>query len=458
MNISPSQTNKIERHIYTVSEITASIKSILEERFPFVWISGEISNFRIPSSGHSYFTLKDENAQISSVIFRGQRRNLNFDLEDGLKVIGLGRISVYEPRGTYQIIFEYIEPKGVGALQVALEQLKKRLLEEGLFDDKHKKAMPLLPKKISLITSPTGAVVHDIMNVVYRRYPNTHLEIVPVKVQGDGAVNEIVNAFKLLNDRLDTSVIILARGGGSLEDLQAFNSEAVARSIFDSEIPVISAVGHEIDYTIADFAADLRAPTPSVAAELVVPLKNDLVVKQIELLSTLKTIFIKYLDYRRFLLSETSKRLIDPQKKIQDLRLKLDDFIDRLIGTALRGIRQHHDMLNWRTQTLLAGSPLSMIHKLKEKLNQIDYNSFTLLNININLNWSKIREWSARLNALNPAAILDRGYSITRTIPEAIVVRDPDDVFIHQNLEVMVAKGALICRVERKSTDGNEDI
>ncbi len=458
MNISPSQTNKIERHIYTVSEITASIKSILEERFPFVWISGEISNFRIPSSGHSYFTLKDENAQISSVIFRGQRRNLNFDLEDGLKVIGLGRISVYEPRGTYQIIFEYIEPKGVGALQVALEQLKKRLLDEGLFDDKHKKAMPLLPKKISLITSPTGAVVHDIMNVVYRRYPNTHLEIVPVKVQGDGAVNEIVNAFKLLNDRLDTSVIILARGGGSLEDLQAFNSEAVARSIFDSEIPVISAVGHEIDYTIADFAADLRAPTPSVAAELVVPLKNDLVVKQIELLSTLKTIFIKYLDYRRFLLSETSKRLIDPQKKIQDLRLKLDDFIDRLIGTALRGIRQHHDMLNWRTQTLLAGSPLSMIHKLKEKLNQIDYNSFTLLNININLNWSKIREWSARLNALNPAAILDRGYSITRTIPEAIVVRDPDDVFIHQNLEVMVAKGALICRVERKSTDGNEDI
>jgi len=458
MNISPSQTNKIERHIYTVSEITASIKSILEERFPFVWISGEISNFRIPSSGHSYFTLKDENAQISSVIFRGQRRNLNFDLEDGLKVIGLGRISVYEPRGTYQIIFEYIEPKGVGALQVALEQLKKRLLEEGLFDDKHKKAMPLLPKKISLITSPTGAVVHDIMNVVYRRYPNTHLEIVPVKVQGDGAVNEIVNAFKLLNDRLDTSVIILARGGGSLEDLQAFNSEAVARSIFDSEIPVISAVGHEIDYTIADFAADLRAPTPSVAAELVVPLKNDLVVKQIELLSTLKTIFIKYLDYRRFLLSETSKRLIDPQKKIQDLRLKLDDFIDRLIGTALRGIRQHHDMLNWRTQTLLACSPLSMIHKLKEKLNQIDYNSFTLLNININLNWSKIREWSARLNALNPAAILDRGYSITRTIPEAIVVRDPDDVFIHQNLEVMVAKGALICRVERKSTDGNEDI
>ena len=260
---------KEQRRIYTVSDLTADIKYILEDKFPFVWICGEISNFRVPASGHFYFTLKADNAQINVVMFRSQNRNLRFVPENGMSVTGLGRISVYEPRGAYQIIFEYLEPEGAGAIQLAYEQLKARLVEEGIFDEKHKKPLPYLPQKISIITSPTGTVVHDILKIINRRFSNVHIEIIPVKVQGEGSEDEIAAALKLLNARDDSDIAIIARGGGSFEDFHAFNSEVVARSIFKSEIPIISAVGHETDFSIADFVADLRAPTPSAAAELV---------------------------------------------------------------------------------------------------------------------------------------------------------------------------------------------
>ena len=262
--------------VYTISELNADIKWLLEERFPFVWIIGEVSNFRIPASGHFYFTLKDEFSQLNAVMFRGQQQKLRFQPEDGMNITGLGRLSVYEPRGTYQIILEYMEPAGIGALQIAYEKLKAQLAEEGLFDEKHKKPIPFLPQKIALITSPSGAVVHDMLNIINRRFPNVHIQIYPVKVQGDGAEDEIVDALALLNQSADVDVTIVARGGGSLEDLQTFNVERVARSVFESHIPVISAVGHETDFTITDFVADLRASTPSAAAELAVPVKNEL--------------------------------------------------------------------------------------------------------------------------------------------------------------------------------------
>ncbi|MCK4793478.1 MAG: exodeoxyribonuclease VII large subunit, partial [Desulfobacteraceae bacterium] len=277
-----------ERRIYTVTELTHNIKDFLEEAFPFVWITGEISNFRIPVSGHFYFTIKDSGAQISAVMFRGQNRNLRFQPEDGMAVIAMGRLNVYETKGIYQIIIEYLEPEGVGVLQLAFEHLKKRLAAEGLFDEKHKLPLPFLPQKIAVVTSPTGAVIRDIINVIDRRFPNMTVEIAPVKVQGEQAAEEIVEAIELLNDRNDADVIVVARGGGSLEDLQAFNSEVVARAIFSSEIPVVSAVGHETDFTIADFTADLRAPTPSAAAELIVPVKNDLLMRTKEIRGTLK--------------------------------------------------------------------------------------------------------------------------------------------------------------------------
>ena len=446
-----SNISGVERRIYTVSELTALLKMTIEDNFPFVWISGEISNFRIPSSGHFYFTLKDENAQISAVMFRGQSRNLNLDLEDGIKIIGLGRISVYEPRGTYQIILEYVEPMGIGALQIAFEKLKKRLFDEGLFEEKHKKPLPLLPKKITIITSPTGAVVHDIIDIVNRRFPNIKIEIVPVKVQGEGSVNEIVEAFALLNELNNTDVIILARGGGSLEDLQAFNSEPVARAIFAYNIPVVSAVGHEIDYTISDFVADLRAPTPSAAAELVVPVKKDLSDKINDLYGSLKTLLIRYVNYKRFILKSISERIIHPRKKIQDLRLRLDDFSNRLIGTVLRNLKQNRERLKWRDASLKNLSPLSITKKHKVKVEQLNTNIFIFINNIIKKDYSRLSELTASLNSINPIAILERGYSITRTIPHGKIVRDPDQVLIHQDLEVIVSKGVIICRVERKS-------
>jgi len=439
-----------QRRIYTVSELTADIKVMLEEKFPFVWICGEISNFRVPVSGHFYFTLKDENAQINAVMFRSQNRNLKFVPEDGMSVTGLGRISVYEPRGTYQIIFEYIEPEGTGAIQLAFEQLKARLAEEGLFDEKHKKPLPFLPQKISIITSPTGAVVHDILKIINRRFSNIHIEIIPVKVQGEGAENEIVSALKLLNARADSDIAIIARGGGSLEDFQAFNSEDVARAIFASEIPIISALGHETDFSIADFVADMRAPTPSAAAELVVPLKNDLLKRCAELSMTLTNRFFRYIEHLRMLVKEISNRLVDPTKKIEDLMLRTDDLFARLIRSYKNSILQWRERLEWRVDRLNANNPLIHIKKLDEELAQEYDNLLTYMKICLNEKHFLLRELTSRLHALSPNAILARGYSITRTIPDAVVVRDPQEVSIGQDLEVLVAKGSIICSIKGK--------
>ena len=439
-----------QRRIYTVSELTFKVKNLLEESYPFVWINGEISNFRVPASGHYYFTLKDEAAQINAVMFRNQNRTLIFDPEDGMNITGLGRISVYEPRGTYQIIFEYLEPKGTGAIQLAFEQLKTRLFEEGLFDEAHKTPLPFLPKKISIITSPTGAVVHDILKIINRRFSNLQIEIIPVKVQGDGAEHEIVSAIEMLNLRSNSDLAILARGGGSLEDFHAFNAEIVARAIFASNIPIISAVGHETDFCIADFVADLRAPTPSAAAELAVPLKQDLLKRVSELSTLIGMRFVRNLEDLQFRVQEMSNRLVHPNRKIIDLRLKLDDLMTRLVKTFNKTIVQQHKGVKWQTERLFANNPLVRTKFLKDKL---DLNHGKLLNykdIFITTKRFLLREAMAGLHALSPEATLSRGYSITRTIPDAAVVRDPKKVSIGQDLEVTVAKGLLICKVKGK--------
>ena len=451
-SIQPTSSSSTPQHrrIYTVAELTKNIKSILEDNFPFVWICGEISNFRIPVSGHFYFTLKDKAAQISAVMFKSQNRNLKFDPEDGLKVTGLGRISVYEPRGTYQIIFEYLEPEGIGAIQLAFEQLKTRLFEEGIFDEEHKNPLPFLPKKISVITSPTGAVVHDILKIIDRRFSSIHIEIVPVKVQGFGAEKEIVAALDMINTRSDADVAILARGGGSLEDFHAFNSEDVARAIFASTIPIVSAVGHETDFSISDFVADLRAPTPSAAAELVVPVKKELLQRCGEVSTNLVHRFYRYIENQKMHIIQMSKRLIDPRKRIEDFRLKTDDLTARMIRIFKNSIAQQRERLYFKTERLHVSSPQSHINKINGKLEQINDNLLIYMSIYLNNKKFLFREINAKLHALNPTAILDRGYSITRTIPGAIVVRDPLAVDIGQDLEVTVAKGKLICRVKGK--------
>ena len=437
------------RQIFTVSELTANIKALLEDNFAFIWIAGEISNFRAPTSGHFYFTLKDEHSQIRAVMFRGQNKNLTFRPEDGLRVTGIGRVNVYEPRGTYQIILEYMEPKGIGELQIAYEQLKKRLALEGLFEENHKKPLPFLPKKIGVITSPTGSVVHDILRVIDRRFPDVHILIVPVAVQGKNADLSIAKAIELLNARKDVDVAILARGGGSLEDLAAFNSEIVARAIFNAHIPIVSAVGHETDYTISDFTADLRAPTPSVAAELLLPQKKDLVRRLNELYRAFKGAAYRHIELRRTLLAEKSARLGDPKRKIQDFQLRVDDYMQRSVRAIMSQYKAGREKLSWWTDRLHANSPQIQADKLNDKLEQYNYNILKLYDNYINLKRSSLNTLTARLNDLSPTAILARGYSITRTIPEAAVVHDPNTVSIGQNLEIMLSKGAITAEVKK---------
>lgn len=449
--------DNITHKIYTVSELNAEIKSLLETTFPFVWISGEISNFRQPISGHYYFTLKDDSAQISAVMFRGQQKQLKYRPEDGMSVTGMGRLSVYEPRGNYQIILEYMEPSGIGALQIAFEKLKQRLADEGLFDAIHKKELPFLPKTICILTSPSGAVVHDMLNIINRRFSNMHIEIVPIKVQGPGAEEGIINGLRILNDRNSADVAILARGGGSLEDFQAFNSEPLARAIFESHIPVVSAVGHETDYTICDFVADLRAPTPSAAAELIVPVKTELSRRVSDTAYTLELHINNYLNKLKANLNVIIQQLPDPRKTINDWRLKIDDITARIFQQTVNQLNLNRERLQWRITRLNANSPANRIDLSNNQLEQTVSSLLKTFNIYIQRKQAELRQQRARLDALSPIAILNRGYSITRTIPDAGVVTDPESVSINQDLEVMVAKGTLFCRVKGKSANGEKD-
>lgn len=440
--------------IYSVSELTRKIKTCLEERFPIIWVWGEVSNFYQATSGHHYFTLKDEGAQLAAVMFSGQNRNLQFRTENGRRIIGLGRISVYEPRGTYQIILEYMEPYGIGALQVAFEQLKARLTEEGLFDAEHKKKIPYLPFCISIITSPTGAAIHDILNIIDRRFSNIRIEILPVKVQGKDAVPEIAAAIASANRRNTADLIILARGGGSLEDLAAFNSETVARAISASVLPVVSAVGHETDFTIADFVADLRAPTPSAAAELVVPVKSDLVNRVDRMAARLNTTFLNRIEFYRYRLAEMFRRLVHPRRNVQDLRLKIDDATEHMIRSFSNSLRYKKDRLALQTSRLYANQPVVRVayqrQRLANHLNRMRIAIQRYLNEKRTIHGAQMKT----LQALSPKLILARGYSITRKLPDLTVVRSQKDVNINQELEIMLAEGTLYCCVKGVGENG----
>jgi exodeoxyribonuclease VII large subunit len=442
--------NLPKRHIYTVSELTQNIKEFLEDAFPFVWVGGEVSNLRQPGSGHLYFTLKDSTAQISAIMFRGQSRSLKFDLSDGMAVIAMGRVNVYESRGIYQIIVEYLEPGGLGALQLAFEQLKAKLFSEGLFDESKKQSLPCLPRKIAVITSPSGAVIQDFLHVAQRRFPNMAVEIVPVRVQGDGSIEEIVHALELVNESDTADVVVLARGGGSLEDLQAFNSEAVARAIFSSKIPVVSAIGHETDYTIADFTADLRAPTPSAAAELVVPEKQRLSAG----IERKKTALVMAIMRRVSLLREQaqrlSKRMVHPSRRIVDCRLQIDDLVERARRAYAGLLREYRGRMRVVEEALARCGPLisiKMSHNLVETLNQRI--EFGIINL-IQTRRTSLQVAVARLETLNPLAVLKRGYSVTRNFTDLTIIKDVEQIGIGEQVAVRVAKGEMVCRVERK--------
>lgn len=447
-----SQDN-LNPKIYTVTQLTEEIQVIIEERFDFVWVEGEISNFSAPASGHYYMVLKDEKSQIRAVMFRLQARYLRFLPENGMKVIAQGRIGIYAPRGEYQIILDYLEPMGVGALALAFEQLKKKLAGQGIFDEDIKKPLPYLPQRVAVITSPTGAAIRDFLNVIRRRFANINITVVPVRVQGDEAAADMVKALQIVNDKLNVDVIVLTRGGGSLEDLWAFNEEKLALAIRRSQIPVVSAVGHEIDLTISDLAADLRAPTPSAAAELLVVEKEALTNRLDKIKDRLVSGIVLTIKYQTQELERLAKGLVDPRKRLADIWMRLDEIHSRLSRGINLIMRDRWTRLNTEGRSLLLHSPMHIMSSIKQ---QLDFQKTSLaraLKSRLGEKQMALSLLEKRMNDLNPLSILKRGYSITRKLPEETVLRDVSGVKKGDQVQVLLSEGGLKCRIEKVESD-----
>ncbi|MFL2947670.1 MAG: exodeoxyribonuclease VII large subunit [Nitrospinales bacterium] len=444
-----SQPLSQDAKVYQVSQLTRDIKAIMEAAFDSIWVEGEISNFRTVASGHSYFVLKDAKSQVRCVLFKGHRAGIKFQPEDGDQVLLFGRITVYDARGEYQIVTESMEPRGLGALQKAYEQLKIKLEKEGLFDEEKKKPLPEFPWKIGVVTSSTGAAVRDILNIVRRRNPKVSVLLYPAKVQGEGAAKEIAQGIHELNQRKEIEVIIIGRGGGSLEDLWAFNEEEVARAITSSRIPIVSAVGHEIDFTIADFAADLRAPTPSAAAELTVPILED-TLREIgslneALINSLKKKIKDYFDLLKRLMD---RRFFHQPKEIFNPQIQR---IDELHSRLLRGLEQnlltHQQRFQDKTHRLFQASPEKKIPHMKENLSMLEKRMQHIIQTNLLLRKERFEGILKNLNAFNPLSILERGYSICSKDEKSL--KSIEGIKPGDLINVKLARGRLSCKVKK---------
>lgn len=396
----------IPRTIFSVTQITKTLSRIIEQQpvLQNVWVKGQVSNLSRPASGHIYFTLKDENSTIRSVAFRSSASRLQFLPRDGDEVLVQGRVNIYAASSEYQIIVNAVEPLGVGALQRAFEELKQKLSDEGLFDDQHKKPLPIFPKKIGVITSETGAAIQDIQQQLQKRYPLAQLLLYPTLVQGEYAATQIARAIRDMNNRTDIDVLIVGRGGGSLEDLWAFNEEIVARAIFDSEIPVVSAVGHETDFTISDMVADHRSPTPSAAVEHIVP-----------------------------------DRL--------DLLAQLNGAINRLNELIIRQITTQHDELDALDSGLSPSKRKDTIFQMSQSIDGLEAAYQKAINDRLSAESNHLQSLAARLNGLSPLATLKRGYSICRT-SSGDVVTSNDQINVGERLDVKLSQGNLVCTVD----------
>jgi exodeoxyribonuclease VII large subunit len=391
--------------VLTVGELTRQVKEVVEGGFPSVWVSGEVSNVSRPQSGHIYLTLKDAEATLRTVIYRGIALRLRFDLRDGLEVIARGRLSVYVPQGSYQLTVEELQPRGIGPLELAFQQLREKLLLKGYFDPKRKRPLPRFPRRVILVTSPTGAAVRDMIEILGRRWPSAEVWICPVPVQGEGAGLKIAEAMGRLNRVQGIDVLIVGRGGGSLEDLWAFNEECVARAIHSSRIPVISAVGHETDVTIADLVADVRAATPSEAAERVVPNREEEMERLRSVGGGLRTLLVQQVQRARLRLDDLSRQRTFrlPLERLRDRERRLDDLGQRL----QRAMKQRTVLMQ-----------------------------------------QKLEATAGRLESLSPLNVLSRGYSLTRTADERRVIRSSEEVQPGDRLETLVQQGRLVSRVE----------
>jgi len=443
------------RRVLTVAELTSRIRTLLEERFVEVWVEGELSNCRLWNTGHLYFTLKDAGAQIRGVMFRSSLRLLRFKPQDGLRVVARGRVSVYDPKGEYQLVCEHLEPEGVGARQLAFEQLKRRLTQEGLFDTARKRPLPALPRKIGIVTSLDGAAVRDIVKVLRRRYANAHLVIRPTRVQGEGAALDIARGLAAVVRVDGVDVVLVGRGGGAVEDLWSFNEEVVVRAIAGSPVPVISAVGHETDVTIADFVADVRAPTPSAAAEMVLARKDD---------------FLAGIDR---LAGRARAAVVARQHRLES-RLRALESRPGLAGVpghlALRG--RHAAELTFELRRALQARVAAHARRsqaLRSSLERLDLRR-RLSDVRSRLSAgdarlgtaarrrrdgleARLRAAAARLDSLSPLAVLGRGYAMCWTGDRSTLVRDAGRVRAGEAVVVTVQRGELTCEVKDVTVD-----
>jgi exodeoxyribonuclease VII large subunit len=438
-----------QRKVYSVYEITSDIKRSLD-KLGIVWVQGEISNCKLHSSGHLYFSLKDSKAQIKAACFRNNNMYLKFRPEDGMEVVVRGRLSVYEPRGDYQIIAEYMEPVGLGSLQLAFDQLKEKLRKQGLFAEEHKIALPLLPQKVGIVTSPTGAAIRDMLRILKRRNASLNILLYPAKVQGTGAAQEIAAGIRYFNQQSDVDVIIIGRGGGSIEDLWAFNEEVVAQAIYQSELPLISAVGHEVDFTIADFVADLRAPTPSAAAEMVSGAREDLRITVSSLRSRLCQAAKGGMERRRLNLERlTHNRAFTlTPNRIRDLQQRFDECTLKMMQAVRRygSDRRHRErMLDTRLNKI---DLRSLIAHKKEILLHIRQKLASRIETQLQRRRSRFEIAMGKIDALSPLAILKRGFALCRD-SQNVIIKNAADVSAGDSVRVTLASGELNCRVDK---------
>ena len=446
---------KDEQSVISVSELNKKAKSLLEKGIPKLWIEGEISNLAKPASGHMYFSLKDEMSQIRCAWFKQRQLQNTLNIVNGSKMLALGKIGLYEPRGEYQFIVEKMEIAGEGDLKRKYEDLKTKLSAEGIFSEENKSELPNLPKKIGVITSPSGAAVQDILTVLNRRFPIIPIIIFPVAVQGEQAAPQIQNALEKANFRADCDLLILARGGGSLEDLWAFNEEIVARAIFDSEIPIISAIGHETDVTISDFTADLRAPTPSGAAELAVPDQHDWIKSIDNISEKINTIITQQINSKSQLSDWINKRLSQSSPKMtvkrqieksNNLQKMLSSSILQNLSRQEKNIHQLKSNLNEVSPRLKIHTQLSRIKELNQKITSCSDHLLEGLN-------NRIKLASKTLNSVSPLRTLDRGYAIARDAKTKNVIMSADNIEIENDIEVKLAKGEIKVTVIEKHSD-----
>ncbi len=442
------QISTPRRDIYSVSRLNREARATLEGNFPLLWVEGEISNLARPRSGHIYFSLKDEFAQVRCAMFRMRAGNLRFTPQDGMQVTARVKVGLYEPRGDYQLQVEHLEEAGDGALRRAFDALKQRLEQEGLFDTTHKRPLPAMPKQIGVVTSPSGAAIRDILSVLKRRFPAIPVVIYPTTVQGEGAANAIAAQIRLAGKRGECDVLIVGRGGGSLEDLWAFNEEVVARAIYDSPLPVISAVGHEVDITISDFVADLRAPTPSAAAEQLSPDRDEWLYALQRIGTRLQRSLRQQLRQQKQRVDWLHKRLRDPAQSLQQKAQRLDELELRLLAAQRNLARHLKSRLTNGEARLQHHNPMVRLQQHHQRQQQ--------LSRRLQLAWQqRLKQLQLRLaaqvsalEAISPLATLSRGYAIVQQSESGQVIRSSHEVKQGDTVRARLHQGELICRVE----------